>query len=227
MDSIQARTSRSYQHSLRLPGILNGRGIRWLYLELVAKVRIVVTLLPSIRDKSSVKSTRTGEDGESRVARTTGTPACASGSRGSCMARKLVVSPQAARGAIDSFRDQSPAEIEEHGWRKLNLTSASRRTFSRYDSPPGRGGWPRNFGRSDWRVGLSLNPPGNVQVLPERGRRMPSHSANLPHWSVVNGSIEQSHGKPQEHPTPWAIVGPSDRVIYSELLCTKKKSQTS
>lgn len=60
VDSIQASTSRSYQHSLRLPGILNGRGIRWLHLELVAKVRIVVTLLPSIRDKSSVKSTRTG-----------------------------------------------------------------------------------------------------------------------------------------------------------------------
>lgn len=225
VDSIQASTSRSYQHSLRLPGILNGRGIRWLYLELVAKVRIVVTLLPSIRDKSSVKSTRTGADGESRVARTMGMPACASGSRGSCMARKLVVSRQAARGAIDSFRDQSPAEIEEHGWRKLNLTSASRRAYSRCDNPSGR--WPRNFGRSDWRVGLSLNPPRNVQALPERGRRTPIHSANLPHWFVVNDSIESGCYQQQEHPKPWAIVGPSDRVIYSELLCTKKKSQTS
>lgn len=141
------------------------------------------------------------------------------------MARKLVVSRQAARGAIDSFRDQSPAEIEEHGWRKLNLTSASRRAYSRCDSPPGR--WPRNFGRSDWRAGLSLNPPRNVQALPERGRRTPIHSANLPHWFVVNSSIESGCYQQQEHPKPWAIVGPLDKVIYSELLCTKKKSQTS
>ena len=132
-------------------------------------------------------------------------PACASGSRGSCMARKLVVSRQAARGAIESFRDQSPAEIEERGWRKLNLTSASRRAFSRCDNPPGR--WPRNFGRSDWRAGLSLNSPENVQALPERGRRMPSHSANLPHWFVVSGSIESSHGQPQEHQSPGPLLG--------------------
>ena len=53
MDSIQASTSRSYQHSLRLPGILNGRGIRWLYLELVAKVRNQTIAVDEMIIKSS------------------------------------------------------------------------------------------------------------------------------------------------------------------------------
>lgn len=59
VDAIQARTSCSYQHSLRLPGILNGLGIRCLYFSLVAKVRIVVRLLPINKDRSSTKRMRT------------------------------------------------------------------------------------------------------------------------------------------------------------------------
>lgn len=189
VELIQANTSCSYQHRRRLPGIFHGRGIRWLYFELVAKVRIVVTLLPSNRERSSVKSTLTGVGSASSDARTTGAPVCASGSRGIPMSQQTCREPTYGSLSDQRFRDRNPIEIEARGWRKLNPTSVSRRAFSRYNNPPGR--WPRKFGRSAWSVGVSLNSPRDVQALPEQGRRVSSHSDHLPHWFVVHGSLER------------------------------------
>lgn len=58
MDSIQRRTSASYQHSRLLWGSLKGAGIRCWYLAFVAQVRIVVTRLPIKAASCSMKRIR-------------------------------------------------------------------------------------------------------------------------------------------------------------------------
>lgn len=58
VDSIHARTSRSYQHRRLLFGSLNGRGIRWAYLAFVAHVLIVVAVLPMRWASCSMKRIR-------------------------------------------------------------------------------------------------------------------------------------------------------------------------
>ncbi len=54
LDCIQASTSCSHQHRRRLPGSLNGGGIRCRYFSLVAQVLIVVSALPINAEVSSM-----------------------------------------------------------------------------------------------------------------------------------------------------------------------------
>ena len=56
LDSIHCKTSCSYQQSRLLCGNLNGLGIKWAYLRLVAHVRIVFVVFPSNADSCSTKS---------------------------------------------------------------------------------------------------------------------------------------------------------------------------
>lgn len=58
-ESIQARTSCSYQHRRRLCGSLNGRGTRCLYCSFDKNVRMVFGLLPIRIDSCSMKTVRT------------------------------------------------------------------------------------------------------------------------------------------------------------------------
>ena len=54
LDCIQASTSCSHQHRRRLPGSLNGGGIRCRYFSLVAQVLIAVSALPINAEVSSM-----------------------------------------------------------------------------------------------------------------------------------------------------------------------------
>jgi len=92
-DLIHSSTSCSYQHKRRLPGILNGRGIRCLYFSFVANVRIVVTLLPRSCESCSVKRMRTGVALSARRTCTTGRPEMASGRIGIDMTHSLATEP--------------------------------------------------------------------------------------------------------------------------------------
>lgn len=56
--SIQAKTSCSYQHSLRLCGILNGVGMRCRYCAFETKVRMVAGVLPIRSASCSMNITR-------------------------------------------------------------------------------------------------------------------------------------------------------------------------
>jgi len=63
VDRIHSWTSCSYQHSRRLFGSLNGRGIKCAYLAFVAQVRIVVAVFPIKADSCSIKMVLGGAGG--------------------------------------------------------------------------------------------------------------------------------------------------------------------
>lgn len=98
VDSIHSRTSRSYQHRRRLCGSLNGRGIRWAYLALVAHVLIVVAVLPMSGASCSMKRIRGRSAGAATGGRAGATPAGVNPSAIDCATGFGVLFERAGRG---------------------------------------------------------------------------------------------------------------------------------